>query len=112
MPPIVSSAIVSSCDKWDGSAGGLPQNARGPGGLRPEHYPNPSACMPRYAPLILLLSLVACGGHKAPDSTPAPESGSATASAPSSKKSKSTPKTDTATAEHLLPPAPELDSII
>jgi membrane-bound lytic murein transglycosylase D len=68
--------------------------------------------MPRNAPLILLLSLVACGGHKAPDSTPAPESGSATASAHSSRKPKSSPKTDTATAEHLLPPAPELDSII
>ncbi len=68
--------------------------------------------MPRFAPLIVMLSLVACGGHQAPDSTPAPESGSATASAPSSKKPKPTPKTDTATAEHLLPPAPELDSII
>ena len=68
--------------------------------------------MHRVAPLILLLSLVACGGHKAPDSPPAPESGSATASAPSSRKPKPAPKTDTATAEHLLPPAPELDSSI
>jgi len=72
--------------------------------------------MPRYASLIFLLSIAACGGHKAPDATPAPSSGSAIASAPTSgkpaKKSSPTSNTDTALANHFLPPAPELDSII
>jgi membrane-bound lytic murein transglycosylase D len=67
--------------------------------------------MPRFAPLILLLSLAACGGNKAPDSSPAPKSDPAKTAERSPAKKPSSTKTGP-TAERGLPPAPELDSII
>ena len=67
--------------------------------------------MPRFASLLFLLALVACGGHKPPANAPAPESASATAPSSPRSPSKAT-KTGTVTAERALPPAPELDSII
>ena len=67
--------------------------------------------MPRFASLLFLLALVACGGHKCAGNAPAPESASATAPSSPRSPSKAT-KTGTVTAERALPPAPELDSII
>jgi membrane-bound lytic murein transglycosylase D len=67
--------------------------------------------MPRFAPLAVLLCLAACGGHRAPASTAEPQSHSA-ASAPSGSSPASRQSQRTSGAEHALPPAPELDSII
>ena len=67
--------------------------------------------MPRFASLLFLLALVACGGHKPPADAPAPESASATA--PASTPLPCQGHQDRAvTAELALPPAPELDSLI
>ena len=75
--------------------------------------------MPRLAPLIVLLTLAACGGHRAPNSAPDPK---APASVQSSKSRSTTSLADPTRSpanSHSdlagtdeLPPAPELDSII
>jgi membrane-bound lytic murein transglycosylase D len=72
--------------------------------------------MARFAPLIVLLALAACGGHRPPTAGPdpkpaaAPGSRSRSSTSPTSQSS-STSHSDTATGGEL-PPAPELDSII
>jgi membrane-bound lytic murein transglycosylase D len=98
--------------------------------LRPEDYPNRrwlqfsaafrhsgAASMPRFAPLVLLLSLAACGGRRAPASAPDPQPSpqrTASRSTPSpagqSRSPSASPSPIPTSAE--LPPAPELDSII
>ncbi|HSB54036.1 MAG TPA: transglycosylase SLT domain-containing protein, partial [Gemmatimonadales bacterium] len=70
--------------------------------------------MTRAFPLIPLVLLAACGGHRpAPSSEPAPESAAqATPRAAPGRSDAGVAAVTAGPATHLLPPAPELDSII
>jgi membrane-bound lytic murein transglycosylase D len=66
--------------------------------------------MPRFAPLVFLLLLAACGGHRPPAPTPEPVSRSTTSPAGRSQSPSKSHSDNAGVAE--LPPAPEFDSII